>query len=302
MVKKIALLLFLSWLTEWCIQAQDSTIVGLSINRQGKILIGTMAGCSLGLEAIILPPYVKKSDVNDFHFFNDNKGFLQIDKFFHSYQSYVATEIWYKGLTKGGVRKESALFWGGAIGFAMVTPKEILDGFNSTTGLSWGDLIANAAGPLFYVGQELLFDEQVLRYKSSFSTSVYADQANGYLGRNVFKSYIKDYNGHTYWLSMNVRRVFPDTAIPDWICVAGGYSANGMFGMFENIDSWLGVEIPETQRYRQFLISLDVDWSKINVKSGFLRFLLNGLNYIKIPFPALEINSLGHIKGYYLYF
>lgn len=75
-----------------------------------------------------------------------------------------------------------------------------------------------------------------------------------------------------------------------------------MFGKYENINSYNGVEIPETQRYRQFLLSLDVDWSQINVKSKFLKVMFYGLNFVKVPFPAIEFNSKGHFKGYWIYF
>jgi hypothetical protein len=75
--------------------------------------------------------------------------------------------------------------------------------------------------------------------------------------------------------------------LPDWISIAAGYSANGMFGIFENIDSYRGVTIPETQRYRQYLLSLDVDWTKINTRSKFFITLFQGMNFIKILFPTI---------------
>jgi hypothetical protein len=75
-----------------------------------------------------------------------------------------------------------------------------------------------------------------------------------------------------------------------------------MFGEFQNITSYNGVALPETQRYRQFLFSLDIDWSKIETGSGFLKTVLHGMTFIKLPFPAIEYNSKGRLKGYWLYF
>lgn len=49
--------------------------------------------------------------------------------------------------------------------------------------------------------------------------------------------------------------------------MAVGYGANGMYGEFENIKSYNGITIPETERYRQYLFSLDVDWTKIRTDS-----------------------------------
>ena len=75
-----------------------------------------------------------------------------------------------------------------------------------------------------------------------------------------------------------------------------------MYGEFENITSYNGVAIPETERYRQFLFSLDIDWTKINTDSRVLQILLKGMTFIKLPFPALEYNSKGQIKGYWIYY
>jgi hypothetical protein len=90
--------------------------------------------------------------------------------------------------------------------------------------------------------------------------------------------------------------------LPDWLNIAVGYGANGMYGENENIKNYNGVDIPETARYRQFLLSLDVDWTKIKTDSEFLKAVLNGLVFIKLPFPAIEYNSLGKFKLYCMYY
>ncbi len=237
-----------------------------------------------------------------FHFYNDNSGYLQMDKFKHAYGSYFEGYIGYNLLKIEGFSKSKALLYGGSIGFFIQSPKEILDGLYKPGGFSWGDVLANATGSALLIGQELLFNEQVIRYKFSYSRSQYAKYSNGYLGSTWLQSYYGDYNGHTYWFSINANRLFLKKILPPWINLAAGYSANGMFGELNNIDSYNGVAIPPTQRYRQFLFSLDVDWTKINTRSNFLKILLQGLDFIKIPFPAVEFNSLGRLKGYWLYF
>jgi hypothetical protein len=42
--------------------------------------------------------------------------------------------------------------------------------------------------------------------------------------------------------------------------------------------------------------------SEIETESGFLKTLLQGLTFIKLPFPTLEYNSKGQWKYYWMYF
>jgi hypothetical protein len=60
--------------------------------------------------------------------------------------------------------------------------------------------------------------------------------------------------------------------------------------------------VPEPARYRQFYLSMDVDLTRIKTKSKVLKGIFSVVNFIKIPFPALEYNSLGQVKFHFLYF
>ncbi len=236
-----------------------------------------------------------------FEFYNDNKGYNQIDKFGHAFGSYLESYIGYQWLRRAGVPKNKALLFGGTLGFFLQAPIEIWDGLYEGWGFSWGDIIANTTGSAFLIGQELLFNEQLIRYKFSYWKSPYLDQANGYLGDNGFDGLFYDYNGHSFWLSVPVNRILPIKKIPDWLCLSAGYGANGMFGEFKNKTSWYGVPIPPTERYRQYLLSLDIDWTKIKTRSPFLKKVLNAMVFIKLPFPAIEFNTLGKTRGYWMY-
>ena len=237
-----------------------------------------------------------------FHFYNDNAGYLQVDKFGHAFGAYLESYIGYHWLRRAGVSKNKSLLFGGTLGFILQAPIEIFDGIYEGWGFSWGDILANTAGAGLLVGQELLFDDQVFKYKFSLSPSGYAPMANGYLGNNIWEYLFYDYNSHTYWLSGNANRFIFKDKLPDWFNIAVGYSANGMYGEFENRTWYRGVVIPETERYRQFLFSLDIDWTKIRTSSSFLNAVLKAMAFIKLPFPAIEINTQGKIKGYWLYY
>jgi uncharacterized protein YfiM (DUF2279 family) len=235
-----------------------------------------------------------------FQYYDDFKGYNQIDKFGHVYGSYLESYIGFHSLLWAGVPRKKAAIYGGSLGFVLQLPIEIWDGMYEGWGFSWSDVAANALGSVLVIGQELAFQEQVVKYKFSFSPSPYATKANGYLGKG-FDELFYDYNGHTYWLSLGLNKIIPKKQIPDWINIAFGYSAGGMYGEFKNIKSYDGKSIPETERYRQYLLSLDIDFTKIPTKNKFLKTVFNSMLLVKIPFPALEINSKSEIRlhGFY---
>ena len=42
---------------------------------------------------------------------------------------------------------------------------------------------------------------------------------------------------------------------------------------------------------REFLLSLDIDFSRLPIKKRWLKVIVSQLNYLKIPFPALLIRG-----------
>jgi len=232
-----------------------------------------------------------------FHFHNDNRAYLQCDKAGHAFATYAESYISYKLLRSAGVKKGPALLYGGTFGMIFQTPIEIFDGLYNWWGCSWGDLVANTSGWLFFMGQELLLDDQVMKFKWSSSNSSNPVSADGEVPRDFLEKFLFDYNGHTYWLSMPINKIVTHSNIPPWLCVSAGYGANGLCGKMENLPPYQ--DIP---RYRQYLFSLDIDWTKIKTSSPFLKAVLNCMVFIKLPFPTLEFNSLGKVRGYWLYY
>ena len=262
----------------------------------------TQSALYLGSMSYLQFVWYKDAERVPFHYYDDSKGYLQIDKMGHAYGAYIESYLCYKWLRSAGVSKKKALIFGGSMGLVLQTPIEVFDGLYENWGFSWSDMLANTAGAALVVGQEILFDRQLVNYKFSFSRSVYADQANGYLGDNTLESLLYDYNGHTYWLSTSLNNFLFKDKLPDWLCLSLGYSADGMFGEFENRSSYRGVAIPETSRDRQFLLAPDVDWTKIPTESRFLKGVFQALNFVKIPSPAIELTNRGQFKAHWLYF
>ncbi|WP_435415929.1 DUF2279 domain-containing protein [Polaribacter aestuariivivens] len=241
--------------------------------------------------------WYKNHERSNFHFINDNAEWKQMDKVGHFMTSYYVGKIGMEVLDWAGVSKKNQLIYGATFGFTFLTVVEVLDGFSKKWGASYGDILANAAGTSFLIGQELLWNEQRITVKYSFHQTEFAKQRPNTLGENYLQQALKDYNGQTYWLSTNIWSFNKKSNFPKWLNVAFGYGADGMlYGETKPSNPF-----PQDP-YRQFYLSLDLDLTKIDTKSKFLKSLFSVVNFIKIPSPTLEINTKGQIKFHYLYF
>ncbi len=236
-----------------------------------------------------------------FHFYDDSKGYLQMDKAGHVYAAYRESYSAYYALRWAGLSKKKALLYGAPVGLIFQTPIEVFDGLYENWGFSWPDMAANTIGFLLFAVQEALFDEQAVLVKFSYSPSIYPTY-HPILGKTHLERFFFDYNAHTYWLSGNIRRITGIEIVPGWLNIAFGYSANGMIKEFDNPVYYNGEPFPYLERYRQFLFSLDIDFSRIPTKKKWLRSLFRTINLIKIPFPALEINRVDKVTFRPLYF
>lgn len=240
---------------------------------------------------------------SDWHWFDDNDEWLQMDKIGHATTSAYFGKFGYEMYRWAGVERNKAIWIGGSTGFIFLTVIEILDGFSEQWGASMGDFAANAFGTGLFISQQLIWNDQRLNLKWSYHQTKYAQYNPDQLGTSFMERMLKDYNGQTYWLSGNIRSFLPKRSkFPGWINVSLGYSAEGMIGANGNPSSINGEPTPEFPRYRQYFLSLDVDLPRIKTRSHFLKFIFNGLNFIKIPFPALEYNKEQGVVFHPIYF
>ncbi len=270
-------------------------------SKRINIVIGSGLGIySLGLSYLSFVWY-KDHERVPFHFYNDGMGYLQMDKVGHAYVAYWESFAAYRSLRWAGVDKKRALLWGGPMGFIFQFPIEVFDGLYEGWGFSWWDVAANTFGSVLFSFQEAVFDEQLVLMKFSYSPSGYP-KYHHILGTNHLESFFLDYNGHTHWLSANIRGITGIQSFPNWLNFALGYSANGMIFEFENPTYYQGKPFPYLERYRQYLFSLDIDLSRVHVKRKWVRTVFQTVNLIKVPFPAIEINRVDVIKFRPLYF
>jgi uncharacterized protein YfiM (DUF2279 family) len=236
---------------------------------------------------------------SNFHTINDNNEWLQMDKMGHVFSSYQLGRMGANLLNWSGASKKEQLMYGSTLGFTFLTAVEIFDGFSKEWGFSWGDILANGVGTGLYIGQDLLWKEQRMTLKFSFHQTKYAQLNPEKLGNGFLEEVLKDYNGQTYWLSLNIQSFINNNHIPKWLNLAVGYSADGMmFAHNEPVNNF----VTNKNRKRQFYLSLDVDLSRIETKSHVLKSVFDVLNVIKVPFPALEFTDKNGIKLHGIYF
>lgn len=271
----------------------------LNRKRQNAVFISEAVlatGTLVGLNQLWYSDYPK----SDFHFINDNSEWLQMDKAGHVFSSYQLGRFGAEMLQWSGANKKNQLLYGAGLGFAFLTAVEVLDGYSSQWGASSGDIIANASGTALYVSQELIWNEQRITPKFSFHTTKYANYRPELLGNSLSGQILKDYNGQTYWLSVNLHSFAKGSKIPKWLNLALGYGAEGM--LTGNRVNSTPFSATNPQRFRQFYLSLDVDLTKIKTNSHFLRTVFSVFNTVKIPAPTIEFVRFNEVKYHIIYF
>jgi len=235
--------------------------------------------------------WYKDYGTGKFHFFNDSKEWLQMDKVGHAastYQGQRYINSWFKW---AGFSSKQSVIYSSVLSLGFLSTVEVMDGFSDGWGFSNTDMIANVAGISLFSLQEYFFERQFLQLKYSYHTDNNYKIRPNLLGSNIAERFIKDYNGQTYWLSINTQ-IF-SKKLPKWLCLSLGYGANGMVGADDNLFMREGIEYnySNLQRYRQYYFSFDVDLTQINAKKKWINTLLHTVSFIKIPFPTIEINK-----------
>lgn len=271
-----------------------------SLNSTRKKAVYISEAAVLGTTLVGLNQlWYKDYEKSKFHFINDNEDWLQMDKLGHMYSSYHFGRIGAEALQWSGASKKEQLIYGSTIGLGFLTVVEVFDGYSSEWGASSGDIIANVSGTALYVSQELLWNEQRIMPKFSYHKTNFPSLRPNTLGETSLEQVLKDYNGQNYWLSFNVHSFTKLEFVPKWLNLAVGFGGSGMlFGTKK--DALANGYIQD--EYRQFYLSLDVDLTKIETNSQFLKTVFSVFNTIKIPAPTLQLNSNKDFRAYVLYF
>ena len=288
-------LLFLSILCCFCLNtlAQND-----SLAHRKKLLAYTFGGTYVASVVGFHQLWYKNHDRGSFQFFNDNDEWLLMDKIGHGFSAYALAKYTSKSYEWAGVEKKKAALYGGITSMVFLTTIEVFDGFSSNWGFSWGDMAANLGGTALGLGQKQLWGKEIIKLKYSYSPSDYRKVRPEILGNNELEAIFKDYNGQTYWASINLNAISQKVK-PKWLSLALGYGGDKMLrGNGTYYDSKGNVYHPE----RAYYLSLDIDLEKINTRKAWLKSVLSVLNIIKVPFPSVEFREGGKAKFHYLYF
>lgn len=226
-----------------------------------------------------------------------------MDKAGHFFTTYQTGRLMMDAFAWAGCSRKQQLI-GGYTGFVYMTAIEVMDGFSSGWGFSWGDELANVLGASSAMAQRAFWKEQRIQLKFSYANSGLAQYNPSLLGESRYTRILKDYNAQTYWMSINPSAFMgKKTKFPKWLNFAFGYSAYGMLGAFSNnfvVEDAQG-RVLKFDRARRFYASLDVDLTRIKTRSKFLKSLFSVINILKFPAPALQF-SQKQFRFYYLYY
>jgi len=263
-----------------------------------------------GVMIALSSAWYSQYDKTGFHTFNDFPEWKQVDKVGHFYAAYIESRASMEMWRWTGIDRKKRIWIGGMSGAVYQTVIEVLDGFSTGWGWSWGDFGANIVGSGALVAQELAWNDQRIKIKFSFHRKNYTDpqlnmRSDKLFGTSSAERLLKDYNGQTYWASMNLKPFFKNSNLPPWLSISVGYGAEGLFGGTQNIakddNGNITFNRTDIKRYRQWFLAPDIDLTKIKTDKKGLKFLFTVLSAFKFPTPSLEFSN-GKLKAHALHF
>lgn len=283
------------------LQGQVDTTFSLSKKSRRAIVFSSQGALVIGSLIYLQSAWYSDYRSGDFHTIDDSGQWLQMDKIGHVATVNILSNINYKAYRWAGYNNKQATWMGVGISWGYLAAVEVMDGFSEGWGFSWSDMAANTIGGAIFAAQQLTWEDQRMIIKFSYHPTDYAEMRPEVLGSSSTERILKDYNGQTYWLSVNPQSFSREKKIfPKWLNLSFGYGADGMLGGTSNVGE--DFDYSDIPRIRQFYFSPDVDFTRIKTKSKFLNTLFVVLNMVKVPAPTLEVDQNGKVQFYWFYF
>jgi len=315
---RIAFVATLCCCVSFCANAQRSFFAPAdSLDKKRLALVGGSWAAIYGTALVGLnTAWYQQYERTGFHTFNDLPEWNQMDKAGHAWTAYNEARWTSQALRWSGVKPKTAD--AAAVGTSLLfqTTLEMLDAYSAEWGFSWSDMGANVVGASLFYAQARLWNEQRVAVKFSTHAVDYNRQLRGaytrdeaqrvdaLYGNTFVEKALKDYNGQTYWLSVNPSSFSKKDLKPRWLSVAIGYGAEGMLGGRQNVWTTDGIEnnYSSVPRTRQFYLAPDVDFTRIATNSHLLKTVFEIVNVIKFPAPTLMLDNKGALRFYPAYF
>ena len=237
--------------------------------------------------------YTEETTVfHSLEFINDWNKYQQMDKFGHFTDAYFTSDLTGKIYRWSGMSGNTSVWLGALTGWAWMLEIELSDAFMSEWGFSWGDMLANTAGSAFYVLQKFNYDALGgIHPKFSWHKS---DAWKEMRYNTDPKALIEDYEGLTFWVTVNPHHYFPDSwkkTYPEWLAPLG--LAFGVSAKDIGINPWGG--------YKEYFVGLDVDLRKLPIWGdlGMTKFIVSEINFLRLPLPVIRFSSQGTWVGFY---
>lgn len=259
-------------------QAKDSIVVKKNVI---KVVTRSAAIYAAGMTTLSFAWYDQNRQ--SFTWFDDTEEWKQMDKAGHFFTTFHVSRVMSANFRKAGLNTNKAALAGSLSSFLALTSIEILDGYAPRYGASTSDIGANLIGGLFYFFQRNKENDPLFYPKFSFYPSNLASRRPEMLGKNFSEQILKDYNGQTYWLSVDMDQI---STFPVWLNVAIGHGATGMIYARDKQNNEVGLS-----PYRKWYLGLDIDLSDIQTKRRLLRQIFSVVRIIRIPAPAIEFSN-----------
>jgi len=231
------------------------------------------------------------------HTFNDwYNAKLNLDKLGHAHLTMMYNKMLYHTGIWCNFSESEANWSAAAISWIMQCQIELYDAYFENWGFSWPDLAGNTVGAFFPTLQREYPFLQNFNLKYSYHPS--SDLENRFIN-----DFLNDYEGTTYWLTVNVNELLPKSIgeyYPDWLDIAIGYGVNQVF---LPDGSW-NHDVKNNKRglgNQEWYIALDYDLLRLfNPQKGtFWYSALDLLNLIHLPSPAIRISPSAIYYGIY---
>lgn len=223
-----------------------------------------------------------KGNYRSFRYGNDgflNNYSLGVDKVGHFYTSYFYFQSLYEFMQWGGFDEQTSMLTSIAIPAFYALSIELNDGFTYFS-FSGYDLTANMIGIGYGVLQRKFPVLNAFKFKWSYYPSGIIPLDDKFIIAN-------DYDGHIYWLSMDVNRLLPEQAKPYWpkfLNIAVGYGASNV----SHRNAWLGEISPKGPKMRKFAVSLDYNLVSFPIEGEMTNVIRNIVDYFRFPAPGIR--------------